>query len=75
MVIAQQPAQPLVTLHRPLAVDDLVASEQQDVIFPLMIAYSNGRFRGVDKMQVAIEFSNVTCFTGPTSFMGSAGMA
>jgi hypothetical protein len=38
MVIAQEPTQSLATLHRPLAVDVRIATEQHDVVLPLMIA-------------------------------------
>jgi len=40
MVITQEPAQPLATLHSSLAVEVCIAREQQDVVLPLMIALS-----------------------------------
>jgi hypothetical protein len=38
MVIAQEPTQPLATLHRPLGVELGGAGEQQHIVLPLVIA-------------------------------------
>jgi hypothetical protein len=40
MVIPQAPTPSLTALHRPGAADACIAGEQQDVVFPLMIALS-----------------------------------